>query len=129
MNDCELPQYYTCAEPVARKEHRCEECSVPIEKGERYLNVNGCWDGTPARFKQHLLCAEACMLIRDSGMNDDECISFGGLYGFWEDMRHEVWSMRFREARRRLWRLMLKIKRRERLHEVNPPPRTKEKGK
>ncbi len=113
MSECEMPQYYAWTEPIARKEHKCCECDAPILKGEKHLCVNVCWEYRPERYRQHILCAEACMLVRDSGMNDDECLYFGGLSEFWSDSRSERWQGRQLEARKNLWRMMLGIRRRE----------------
>lgn len=114
MSDCELPQYYVCKEPVARKVHHCCECSAPIDTGEKHLRVNACWVGLPGTFRQHLLCAEACEFVRDSGLNDDECLPYGGLWEYWAETRNEWFPVPQQEARRKLWRFMLRISRRER---------------
>ena len=84
--ECELPSFYITSELVARKSHRCCECSSLILPGEKYLLCSGRWDNQISRYRQHLICAEACMLIRDS-FNDHECIPFGGLMEFWDEMR------------------------------------------
>lgn len=76
--NCELPIFYDHAEPVARKRHRCEECSAPILKGEKHFKGCGKWDFGAATYRQHLLCMEACMMIRDR-FNDGECVGFGCL--------------------------------------------------
>lgn len=114
MSECELPQYYNWTEPVARKRHECCECNAPILKGEKHLRVNGCWENVPGTFRQHLLCAEACELVRDEGLNDDECLYFGGLFEFWNDSCGYFGRFEKVEARKKLWFYMLKIKRRER---------------
>jgi hypothetical protein len=113
MSDCELPQYYVCKEVVGRKQHECCECIAPIEIGEKHLLVSACWDGLPGRYRQHLLCQEACELVRDSGMNDDECLAFGELDEFWRSDRPPYCEPEL-PSRRKLWRLMLRITRRER---------------
>jgi len=113
MSDCELPSYYVWKEPVARKPHKCCECDAPILPGEKYLQVNCAWDGEPYVYRQHLLCAEACELVRDSGMNDGECVYYGGLWEFWSESRGKWWPENQRDCRRKLWRLMLRIRRRE----------------
>lgn len=114
MSDCELPAYYVCSEPVARKKHGCCECSAPIQIGEKHLCVSACYEGNPERFRQHFLCAEACMLVRDAGLNDDECLMFGGLFEFWLEKDNFSYDPLNIEAGRKLWRFMLRIKRRER---------------
>ena len=108
--ECELPAFYVHSEPVARKRHKCCECGSPIEKGEKHFVCTGKWNGeAPTTRRQHLLCMEACMFIRDE-FNDGECIGFGDLYDSFGQMRrdydpkHEKW--------RKLFRMMVKIRRR-----------------
>ncbi len=84
--ECELPAFYNWSEPVARKEHKCCECSAPILKGEKHFVATGKWDSGLESFRQHLLCAEACMFIRDN-LNQGECICFGGLDEWHDEMR------------------------------------------
>ena len=90
--ECELPSFYTTSEPVARKSHRCCECSSPILPGEKYLLCSGRWYNQISRYRQHLICAEACMVIRDS-FNDHECIPFGGIKSAFAAARRWVEKM------------------------------------
>lgn len=114
-DDCEIAQYYKCVHRVARKPHECCECSAPIDTGEKYLQVNACWDNQPDVYRQHLICAEACEYVRDVGLNDDECVYYGGLKEWWHDWIKESYNFEATAIeRRKLWRLMLKINRRER---------------
>jgi hypothetical protein len=109
--ECDIPDFYNWSEPKARKKHRCCECRAPIEKGEKHFAATGKWDSEIQTFRQHLLCMEACMFIRDK-LNANECICFGGLWEWcdeskWQcDKTHPVW----RELRKKL----ADIKRRER---------------
>jgi len=75
---CELPVFYRHSEPVARKQHKCCECSAPILNGERYFAAWCVWGGEAHTYRQHLACMEACMLIRDR-FADGYCIGFGDL--------------------------------------------------
>ena len=113
--DCEIAQYYNWKERVARKEHECCECDAKIIPGEKYLQVNACWEHRPDTYRQHLLCARACEYVRDSGINDDECLYYGGLKEWWGEW---VGGMNNRDAeeaqRATVWRFMLQITRRER---------------
>lgn len=114
MSECELPQFFNWSEPVARKQHRCCECSAPIHKGEKHFSATGRWDYGIETYRQHLLCCEACMFVRDN-LNGSECICFGGLREWHSEARyqydrkepHPVW----REFRNKL----AAIKRRERV--------------
>ncbi len=96
MSECDLPQFYNWSEPVARKQHKCCECSAPIAKGEKHFVATGKWDFGISTFRQHLLCMEACMFIRDK-FNGSECICFGGLEEWvsesrWQqDKTHPLW--------------------------------------
>lgn len=115
MSDCELPEYYECKERVARKPHKCCECSAPIKIKEKHLVVSTCYEGRPGRYRQHALCQQACEFVRDQGINDDECLYFGGLqefYGGW--IKDGSSNSEPIEIRRTLWRMMLGINRRER---------------
>lgn len=112
--DCEIPSLYRMTEPVARKQHGCVECSAPILPGEKYVHVVAVWGGDFCIEKQHLLCANACRLVRDTGINDDECVYFGGLKEFWREA-DQFPADHERDARRKLWCFMLAIHRRERL--------------
>lgn len=93
--ECELPAFYATEEVCAAKVHKCCECIAPIEVGEKHLICTGKWDGTIDRYRQHLLCAQACMMVRDE-FNDD-CIGFGQLfewggseaYGWMKDSKTE----------------------------------------
>lgn len=114
MSDCELPQYYFCKERVARKEHKCCECSAPINVGEKHLVVSACWEGRPDRYRQHILCEKACEYVRDKGLNDDECIYYGGLQEWYHDWIKSAWWEGEKEDHSAMWRFMLAIRRRER---------------
>lgn len=80
------PEFYDHSEPVARKEHECCECRMPIRKGEKHFVAVGKWEGQLDSYRQHTLCCQACMYIRDN-ITDGECIGFGELfeyYGEWK---------------------------------------------
>lgn len=76
------PSVYSESEVVARKEYPCVECCAPILKGERHLRWAGLWDGSWSYGRQHLLCRDACVWIRDA--LNDECIPFGALHEWWK---------------------------------------------
>lgn len=113
--DFDGPSVYSEAEVVARKEHPCVECSAPILVGEKHLRYSGCWDGSWDGGRQHLLCRDACVWIRD--VLNGECIPFGCLGEWWNDVgrRGDVLS----SVTRRKWligaRMVAMVKRRERL--------------
>lgn len=121
--ECELPEFYQWAEPVARKQHRCCECKAPIEKGEKHFYCTGKWDDQIQSFRQHLLCAQACMFIRDK-LNGGDCICFGGLWEWvdeakWQcDRSHPVWQ----ELRRMLAAIKWRERRMEMTDNINHPP-------
>jgi hypothetical protein len=112
--ECEVPTFFDYSEPIARKEHACCECDAPIKVGEKHFHGRGKWgDEKPESYRQHMVCMEACMLIRDRH-NGGECIGFGSLKeefaelraGWGKDRKHEPW--------RQLRALMAKILWRER---------------
>ena len=88
MSYCEIPEFYECSTPIARKQHKCCECSAPIMPGERYVYCVGKWSGDFGSYRQHWLCAEACEFIRDH-LNDRECIGFGELQEFCYDINFD----------------------------------------
>jgi hypothetical protein len=100
MTECALPDFYDMAEPVARKSHRCCECSAPILKGEKHFHGWGKWEGVISSYRQHLACMEACMLIRDK-FNGGECIGFGDLKEAFSEFRPE---MRGDQKRKEPWK-------------------------
>jgi hypothetical protein len=82
---CEVyPEFYEWSEPVARKEHRCCECDAPSLKGEKHFVAVGKWGGDFDTHRQHLLCCEACMFIRDH-FEDGACIPFCSLIEWWNE--------------------------------------------
>ncbi len=115
MSECEIPDYYVCTERVARKVHKCCECSAPILVGEKHLEVSASWEGRPDRYRQHLLCEQACEFVRDKGLNDDECLYYGELKEWWPTwVKYGDNTSAKLEDRAALWRMMLRIMRRER---------------
>lgn len=81
---CEIPEFYYETFPKARKPYRCVECSAPIEVGEKHLYYRMKFDGDFDHARQHMVCRELCMLLRDE-FNDFECIGFGSLHEEWEN--------------------------------------------
>lgn len=57
---------YWASRPIARKSHRCDECSRTIQPGERYERVRGIWSGFPAVFKTCVWCLAARDLVTSS---------------------------------------------------------------
>lgn len=78
---CELPTFYSDKEVTARKPYKCVECRAPIEKGEKHLSYAGNWPAVGGfdSGRQHLLCRDACIFIRDK-FQDGDCIGFGMLF-------------------------------------------------
>lgn len=116
FTECDLPECYSYREPVARKQHRCCECSAPIHKGEKHFVAAGKWDGKFSQYRQHYVCMEACMLLRDK-FYDGDCIGFGELYDEFEELKQSSWFRRSdsdKPAWRELRTLIAVIKRRER---------------
>lgn len=85
MNECEIPEFYNDKEVVGRKEHYCIECAAPIYKAEKHLAYSGKWAGEFGCGRQHLLCRDLCVLIRDQ-FNGSNCIGFGEMHEFWSEM-------------------------------------------
>jgi len=115
MSECVIADFFDYTEPVAKKAHRCCECFAPILKGEKHFKGWGRWEFGAATYRQHLLCMEACMLIRDN-FNGGDCIAFGALKEEFSEMRwqydrardkHKPWWVKLRK-------LMAQIRWRER---------------
>lgn len=60
-----LPELYNDAQRKARKMHRCIECDSPIEKGEKYHDISGKWDGQFESVKIHNDCYEFAEMLND----------------------------------------------------------------
>jgi hypothetical protein len=52
---CELAKVYNEDRILARKEHTCCECRLPIKKGEAHYKCSGLWDEWQT-FRQHVHC-------------------------------------------------------------------------
>lgn len=112
MFDCDVvADFYKWSEPIARKEHRCCECNAPILKGEKHFYARGKWEDELSTFRQHLLCCQACMFVRDK-LNDYECIPFCMLKDWYAEYARDF---RKNATFKELVRMMVKIRRRERL--------------
>ena len=55
------PDFFTEAEPVAIKEHKCGECGRIIKPGEKYRRESGIWESGWETYKTCMDCAS----IRD----------------------------------------------------------------
>lgn len=63
--------------PVARKEHRCTECSCTIGIGDKYAREEGVWDG---KFTTYKTCF-SCLSLREEFFCD------GWIYThLWQDI-------------------------------------------
>ena len=76
----DLPKFFECYHPVARKEHICCECGSIILKGEKYESFTGLWD----EFETYKTCS-FCSTVRsmatgDFDLNSDEGFPFGELW-------------------------------------------------
>ena len=123
MSYCEFPEIYSESFPKGRKQHRCVECAAPIEPGEKHLYYAGKWDGDFSDGRQHELCRDICMFIRDK-YQSGECFPFGGLKEAWAEfcwdpypgkghriiddndrkVRHMYAQIRWRERKHRTFR-------------------------
>jgi hypothetical protein len=118
MSVCDLPRFYTWTEPIARKQYHCVECSTPILKGEKHFKYAGKWDVSLETGRQHLLCCQACMFIRDyyDDYDDGDCVPFGGLWEEWSEMEWQYDRKKDRDKPfwKELRSMLAKIKNRER---------------
>ena len=65
MGQGEMATLYNESTPVARKSHRCCECSSEILPGEKYERITGLWDDFMT-FKTCLFCSG----VRDQARAD-----------------------------------------------------------
>lgn len=105
---CEIPEFYVEAWPKANKVHACCECSALILPGEKHGKFTGKWDGRMRTYRQHIVCCEACVFIRDK-FQDGECIGFGELSEYYKE-----YTFKSDEHGQELRRKMAKIIWRER---------------
>lgn len=112
MLTCDIiHEFYSHSEVKARKRHPCVECLAPIEPGEVHFRYTGKWDGVISSGRQHLLCMEACMHIRDK-LNGGECICFGALKDWMHEYRLDL--DRHNEAVKQIRSMLARILWRER---------------
>ena len=67
--DYDPPEFFSCYQPRARKQHRCYECGGEIRIGEQYEYAAGKWDGYVDTFKT----CERCFDIRQWVTNNVPC--------------------------------------------------------
>jgi hypothetical protein len=111
--ECELPQFYSTSEPVARKRHRCCEYVSPIEVGEKHFVGVGKWEDRFNTYRQHILCEQTCEFIRDH-FNGRECIGLGTLFERLHEDVYEIRRFKETEKGKQLRSMIAKIIKRER---------------
>lgn len=79
----------------ARKEYWCKECYWKIAPGERYVRIDGKWDGQVSTLKLHLACHN---LYELTDSLSDDCVAFGEVF---ENVR-EI-PIHFSGFGKRLW--------------------------
>lgn len=78
LTSCDdAPSVYTHSYPVARKQHKCEECSDAIEPGSKYELYKSLFDGSWSTTRTCLSCSE----IRDHFSCGGYCIGM-----LWEEL-------------------------------------------
>lgn len=61
--------------PVARKDHRCNDCEGVIVTGTEYLRQTCAYDGHLCTYKEHPWCQSVYwMLHREAGLYEDEAV-------------------------------------------------------
>lgn len=56
---------YIERQPKARKEHRCCECTLPIQIKEQYHRIESLYEGSWETFKMHLSCQDFRQMVYD----------------------------------------------------------------
>jgi len=90
---CDSPSFFDQRERTARKARRCDECGLPIHKGERYRHTAGKWEGEFSTYSQCERCLTLLAAI-DAVETADGCTGaetqpgFGALFEQVEDWGH-----------------------------------------
>lgn len=93
---CDLAKVYDENRVIARKEHKCCECRLPIKKGEAHWKCTGLWD-VWSTFRQHIHCYHFARGLNRS-YEPDECIPFGGVKEYLFECDEDGEEMRFWNA-------------------------------
>ncbi|WP_308584758.1 hypothetical protein [Pseudomonas veronii] len=108
-----MSDFQTETMPVARKQHKCCECYGPIQPGQQYQLITGCWEGDMATFKTCALCLAARSWATGQpewGGDDEHLYYFGQLE---EDLSYLAPEIRSGDGRRfKAYRFQLQITRR-----------------
>ena len=75
--DYDSPEFYHSEQRIARKRHRCSECSGYIQPSETYEHVWGKWEGDVSVHKTCSRCVELRRFVADE--TDCPCIVHGNL--------------------------------------------------
>lgn len=78
--DTEGPEAIWEDYPVARKPHKCCECSSIIGKGEKYQRIKGVWSGDFETFKTCMICYRVREEAKYQDKDLNECLAFGELW-------------------------------------------------
>ena len=73
-----MSDFVAWAAPRARKQHACDWCGEPIERGDKHVRESGVWDGYAFRFRlhgecQHAMAANPCRDDRTGHDPDEAC--------------------------------------------------------
>ena len=69
---------------IARKQHICVECRLPILPGSIYEDYRGCWDGKWDKFKTCQLCLD--LRVKVEKHSEEKCWEFGAMREYARDM-------------------------------------------
>jgi len=108
-----MSDFQTETMPVARKQHQCCECYGPIQPGQHYQLISGCWDGDMDTFKTCSACtaARAWATKQPEWMGDGEHLYYFGQLE--EDLSYTAPEISPGDGRRfKAYRLQLQITRR-----------------
>lgn len=77
---CDYPEFYRFSEPVARKNHRCDDCGRRVEIGQKHLAWSGKSDGDVFTARSCKQCDVLRGMLEKEGFGgDDGCgIAWGG---------------------------------------------------
>lgn len=81
------PEAFITKTRKARKKHRCCECGVTINPGDRYQYSSGIWDGEPDSYKQCQTCYQVFEWAAGQAEYNDEVPLFGSLRDWLVDLQ------------------------------------------
>lgn len=120
-DDAEYPSFFNETRPVAKKQHRCCECKLMIEPGEKYYKATGCWSGDVSSYKTCPRCLEMIEMIKQHF--DPFNYSFGALH---ESIYYAAYDLDFKFIKTQTPGYLFKLGRLYIRHQLNSRRKSRE---